>query len=293
MGSPKTNQLGNQVKHLLIILISILLLSSPVIGDNHKGETLYGWITSSSTLEWKGFGDKESHPIYKGDVENGKPNGLGVIINTNKGKYVGEWKDGKKQGQGTFTYGKGKWEGDKYEGMWKRGEFQGHGTYTRSDGHKIVGEWKNNVLNDFTEYDKYGIIVRKYVNGVKVLLEQTRVVNEKRERGILFRDGPRIKWEEGGKKWFTTGDEKTQGKYEGEILEGIPHGQGTYYWFNVNRYEGGWEYGLFDGQGTYYSYPSGVKVVGEFRRDKEWNTLRYDKDGNIIEKIVRGKLKKD
>ena len=30
------------MKHLLIIL-SILLLSSPVIGDNHKGETLYGW----------------------------------------------------------------------------------------------------------------------------------------------------------------------------------------------------------------------------------------------------------
>ena len=59
------------MKHLLIIL-SILLLSSPVIGDNHKGETLYGWITSSSTLEGKGFGDKENHPIYKGDVENGK-----------------------------------------------------------------------------------------------------------------------------------------------------------------------------------------------------------------------------
>ena len=55
------------MKHLLII-ISFLLLSSPVIGDNHKGETLYGWITSSSTLEWKGFGDKETHPIYKGDV---------------------------------------------------------------------------------------------------------------------------------------------------------------------------------------------------------------------------------
>jgi len=30
------------MKHLLI-LISFLLLSSPVIGDNHKSETLYGW----------------------------------------------------------------------------------------------------------------------------------------------------------------------------------------------------------------------------------------------------------
>ena len=96
------------------------------------------------------------------------------------------------------TYGKGKWEGNKYKGHWKRGNFHGHGTYTRSDGHKFVGEWKNNVLNDFTEYDKYGNIVRKYVNGVKVVLEQSKALNEKRESGTLFRDGPRIKWEEGG-----------------------------------------------------------------------------------------------
>ena len=34
---------------------------------------------------------------------------------------MGEWKDGKKHGQGTFTYGKGKWEGDKYEGEFKVG----------------------------------------------------------------------------------------------------------------------------------------------------------------------------
>jgi len=111
------------MKHLLIILISILLLSSllisckknsssPVIGDNHKGETLYRWDTSSGYV-WKEFGEKDTNPKNKGDVENGEPNGLGIFINTNKGKYVGEWKDGKKQGQGTFTYGKGKWEGDK------------------------------------------------------------------------------------------------------------------------------------------------------------------------------------
>ena len=74
------------MKYLLIIL-SILLLSSPVIGDNHKGETLYLWETSSGEV-WKGFGDKETHPIYKGDVENGKPNGLGFLIFPNTGKYL-------------------------------------------------------------------------------------------------------------------------------------------------------------------------------------------------------------
>ena len=60
------------MKHLLILLISILLLSSPVIGNNHKGETLYLWETSSGEV-WKGFGDKETHSVYKGDVENGVP----------------------------------------------------------------------------------------------------------------------------------------------------------------------------------------------------------------------------
>ena len=44
---------------------------------------------------------------------------------------------------GTFTYGKGEWEGDKYEGKWKNGKRHGHGTYTWSNGVKFVGEWKD------------------------------------------------------------------------------------------------------------------------------------------------------
>ena len=87
------------MKHLLIILISFLLLSSPVIGDNHKGETLYRW-GENPDYKWMGFGDKDTHPVYQGQVKDGKPNGLGVIIYPDgiwKGgnKYVGEWKNGK------------------------------------------------------------------------------------------------------------------------------------------------------------------------------------------------------
>jgi len=80
------------VKHLLLIL-SLFLLSSPVIGDNHKGETLFLWETSSGDM-WKGFGDKETHPKYQGQVKDGKPNGLGVLISTNGWKYFGSWKNG-------------------------------------------------------------------------------------------------------------------------------------------------------------------------------------------------------
>ena len=80
------------MKHLLIILISILLLSSPVIGDNHKGETLYGWGEYPDYV-WKGFGDKETHPKYTGEWKDGKPNGQGTEITTDGSKFVGEFKD--------------------------------------------------------------------------------------------------------------------------------------------------------------------------------------------------------
>ena len=172
------------MKHLLIIL-SFLLLSSPVIGDNHKGETLYRWETSSGYV-WKGFGDKVTHRVYKGEWKNGDPNGLGVITYrdghkyvgefksnkyhgqgmytySNGGKYVGEYKDDKEHGQGTFTLS----NGDKYEGEFKDGEKHGQGTYTFSDEKKYVGEWKNGKPWNTTLYDKDGNIRFKYVNGVK------------------------------------------------------------------------------------------------------------------------------
>ena len=76
------------MKHLLIIL-SFLLLSSPVIGNNHKGETLYLWETPSGKGEvWKGFGDKETHSKYTGDVKDGKPyNGTSYEKNGNILRY--------------------------------------------------------------------------------------------------------------------------------------------------------------------------------------------------------------
>ena len=172
------------MKQLLILLLSILLLSSPVIGDNHKGETLYRWGDTSTGVVWKGFGEKDTNPKYQGDVENGKPNGLGVLIHPNGGKYVGSWKDGKENGQGTITYSSGNkyvgsWkdgkhhgqgtvtfsDGRKYVGEFKDGTFNGQGTITNNGGFKLVGEWKNGKPWNTTGYDKNGNIIGKYVNG--------------------------------------------------------------------------------------------------------------------------------
>ena len=47
-------------------------------------------------------------------------------------KYVGEYKDGKRHGQGTYTW----FDGGKYEGEWKDGEHHGQGTLTLPDGNR-------------------------------------------------------------------------------------------------------------------------------------------------------------
>jgi len=57
------------VKHLLLIL-SFLLLSSPLFGYPSGEHTLFCLETSSGNM-WKGFEDKVTHLQYNGDVKNG------------------------------------------------------------------------------------------------------------------------------------------------------------------------------------------------------------------------------
>ena len=110
-----------------------------------------------------GFGDKDTHANYNGQVENGEPNGLGVIYYPNGNMYIGEWKDGKRNGRGTYTFR----EGSKYEGEWKDGKYNGQGTYTLIDGNRFEGEWKDGKPWNLTIADKNGNVIRKWNNGVE------------------------------------------------------------------------------------------------------------------------------
>jgi len=107
---------------LLLITLSILLTSSPLFGQ--ETGVLYLW-------------------------ENGT-------------KYMGEWKDGKRHGQGNMTYH----DGSKFVGKWKDGKKHGQGTDTYGDGRKYVGEWKDGYKWNIEYKNKYGQILRRWVNGV-------------------------------------------------------------------------------------------------------------------------------
>ena len=99
------------MRHILII-ISFMLLTSPLYGDSHIVKNHFGWITSSG-FQLKEFGDNNDHPIYNGEAENGKPNGMGIMSFPDGRKYVGQWKDGKEHGLGALSYVIGERKGEK------------------------------------------------------------------------------------------------------------------------------------------------------------------------------------
>ena len=103
------------MKHLLIILISILLLGCV---KNQGTEFLYLYESSSGVV-LNSVGDGKVQPKYKGEITNGKPNGFGVMTFPDGKKYVGKFKDGERNGQGTFILP----NGDKYVGKFKDGKF--------------------------------------------------------------------------------------------------------------------------------------------------------------------------
>ena len=103
---------------------------------------------------------------YVGQYKDGKYDGQGTLTLADGRKYVGQFKDGKFDGQGTYTWP----SGNKYVGQYKDGKYDGQGTYTWPDGNKYVGQWKDGKKNGQGTYtwpdgQKY---VGQYKDGKKV-----------------------------------------------------------------------------------------------------------------------------
>ena len=98
---------------------------------------------------------------YVGEWKNGNFNGQGTYIWTEGAKHVGEYREGFRNGQGTTIYS----NGDKYVGEWKDDKRNGLGTYfSLADnlwkGDKYVGEFKDGLFSgqgtySFTSGNKY------------------------------------------------------------------------------------------------------------------------------------------
>lgn len=90
-----------------------------------------------------GAGSTQAGHQYVGEFRNGKRDGQGSYTWPSGEKYVGEFKDGEINGHGARTFP----SGERYVGEFVDGKIRGHGIFTYPSGEKFVGEFKDNKLN--------------------------------------------------------------------------------------------------------------------------------------------------
>ena len=166
-----------------------------------------GRASGRGRLVWRG---KYGEHVYEGSYREGKRNGLGSYTWAGGGRYEGEYHDGKEDGRGIWTAA----GGDRYEGEWRAGLQNGSGTYSWVNGDHYEGEWR---------------------------------AGKPHGHGI----------------WTGAGGDR----YEGEMRDGTRHGYGTYTWASGDRYEGGFRDGSEHGRGT-RTGAAGGRHEGEWRDGK-------------------------
>ena len=191
------------MKHLLIIIISFLLLSSPVIGQAERKYPSVSQCIQQTMMETELTGNKMYDFVqskckkYYDDELSNKKKGKGTLFSrktngkwTDNGndkkenKYFGEIENGKPNGHGKLTspmgetlylgmyeegkktigYGYYNWQGNNYFGELKNGIPHGYGVLIWM-GENIFGEFRNMKIWKGTTYSTSGEVVAKYFNG--------------------------------------------------------------------------------------------------------------------------------
>ena len=189
-------------------------------------------MTFGPQTQWAG--DK-----YVGEFMDGNRTGQGTYTAANGAKYVGEFRDNKQHGQGTYTAA----NGAKYVGEFRDNKQHGQGTLTAANGDKYVGEFRDDK--------QHGQGTITY--GPSSLWAGDKYVGKWND------DMPHGR----GTYFFTNGDQ-----YVGEIRDGNIHGQGTYIFAHGDKYVGEFRDGMNNGYGT-FSNVNGDQYVGEFKDGKK------------------------
>lgn len=202
---------------------------------------------------------------------NESPEGKGVLVIKDIGKYDGEFFNGIREGNGTFTWD----NGDKYSGDWLNDGITGTGTITYANGNSLTGTFENNTLTSGTFTAKLDIGTLTITIG-----------------GYSSNDAI-LKLTDGTKYTGTLSNGKFTGdctinyangdKYEGKVSENVKSGYGTYTWKNNASYVGNWSNDKMNGTGTYYYTSSsyGKRLKGEFKDNHPTGSvIYYDADGD-------------
>jgi hypothetical protein len=96
-------------------------------------------LKSGAAPAEKSFSDGK----YAGELRAGKRDGEGTHVYSWGGIYTGQWKNDKKHGRGKIC---DKWGGN-YEGDWVNDRKEGRGVNLWSNGRRYEGQWKNDEMH--------------------------------------------------------------------------------------------------------------------------------------------------
>jgi hypothetical protein len=163
----------------------------------------------------------ESESDCYSDSDNEEDGKLVKTIVAEKYKYVGEVKNGRKDGFGVCYYT----TGDKYVGYWENDLKCGLGKLTLKNGKTFSGEFSDNSVDGFVEYtNNQGVVHHGFMRGFKFIPGEPLIMKNSK---CLFMG--RMKYTDGKLIGIGRYNYSNGGKYEGEICDYAECGLGIYY----------------------------------------------------------------
>ena len=121
----------------------------------YEGEMENGWPNGQGVIK-----SPNGEYVYSGNFEMGVSTGYGIETFKNGQRYEGYFKDNKPNGEGTLNFS-GEWEGDRIVGEFKDGKADGEAVYYFKDGRKYVGIFKEGEFVSGEELNSNGIVLRR------------------------------------------------------------------------------------------------------------------------------------
>lgn len=199
--------------------------------------------------------------LYEGDFLNGKYHGSGHLYAFNELIFEGEFKNGECCGKGKKFY-KGILD---YEGTFLHDLKHGVGRkYYKNGNLAYEGEFKNGYPDgEGREYNQNGT----WIEGTFVKGELTGWGKEYSPDGTLLYEGFFLEYY----------------RYDGELANNMPNGNGKLYFKDTLLYKGDFVNGKRTGKGRYYFANGKILYEGEFLDNKRHGYgTEYAEDGSVI-----------
>lgn len=242
----------------------------------------------------------ENGSIYIGEWKNGLRDGFGVHSWLDGSRYEGEWLKDVANGKGKLIHA----DGDIYEGDWVNDKAEGKGIYIFANGSLYRGDWKEDkqdgsgseIWPDGAKYQGDYKLGKKEGQGILYFSDgswyQGSFINNEIEGYGTHNfknkkyEGLWVKSKMCGKGKFIYDDDKI---YEGEMFDDQRNGFGKLTLADGTQFIGEWKKGKQNGIGMIV-FNDGNSKYGKWENGKkiEWND-EYEKDKMFLDFIKKTK----